>query len=314
MKNNKIVLKLFLQCFVFFFTIESFSASLRMPARLFGQAVSVRVRLSHGNVKTSIPVWVDLNQKETQFDRAGLEEMGYRFVQGKKLDDAVDAIEVGDQVFQNVPMRLKANLEIAHVPDFSATCCLGVLGRDFFNTGTLEITYAHNSIESSVVWLPTGTMTNNEPQKGLPYSKWNFLDLLMKQSRIIRNQKVEIDLSNQKLFFDSADHGLYNDFYKTRSHVQFGLIPPLRNVVLKFSKSKNTEYLTKQSIRSGVCLRKVNGISAPLISKPDLEWWFFLAKNRSDHKADIAKIVYQKEMSIEFSDKCDSDQISRINF
>jgi len=96
----------------------------RTPAKRYGSAYSIKITLSREGFTYDVPVWVKPDQKESTLDRDQLADLGWVYKDVKPEDITMSGETLDVPVFKNL------KTEWAYVPDFSRSCCYGVIGQD----------------------------------------------------------------------------------------------------------------------------------------------------------------------------------------
>ena len=160
------------------------NVSFRTPAKRYGSAYSVKITLRKDGFTYDIPVWIKPDQKVSTLDHDQLTELGWNY-NGVKPEDIVISDETLD-----IPGFKNEKSEWAYVPDFSKSCCYGIIGQDILKD--FEIRFDPNP-PSHLEW--TRIIHEPKPVKASAQFQKELSQLFSLHSVREKFGKKEVDLS-----------------------------------------------------------------------------------------------------------------------
>jgi hypothetical protein len=207
------------------------NVSFRTPAKLFGSAYSVKITLRKDGFTYDIPVWIKPGQKVSTLDHDQLTELGWNYP-GVKPEDIVISDEALD-----VPGFTNEKSEWAYVPDFSKSCCYGIIGQDILKD--FEILFDPNP-PSHLEWTritreakPVRFNAHLEKELALLFSLHSVHEKFGNKEINLSTTPYRLNLDQGSLVFEpevmnakAATHPLKNKIF------QYQFIPPARHIIV----------------------------------------------------------------------------------
>jgi hypothetical protein len=228
------------------------SVEFRTPAKMYAGGYSVKLRLSKNLTEYDIPVWVKPDQKESSLDPVLMRDLGYQ-----DRDYVFDSVilsgkELGKRKFK------KMQSEWAFVPDFSKSCCHGVIGQDLLSQ--FEVRFdPENPVHlmwKSIPDVETGLKVSKEFQASLKqlFSLKNTIDV-----------PFVLNLKNQKITFEKVQPKHLKEIFT------FSFLPPSRHLKVLEIDQKLTEHAKAAGFRSGMIITELNHQSVSGLDRWEIE-------------------------------------------
>lgn len=99
-------------------------SSFRTPAKIYGNAYSVKLSVKRKGFEYELPVWVKPDQRESSLDRSLLVEMGWAYP-----DLKVEELSLSGEMLNVVAFKDQRSDWVGR-PQFPKACCYGVIGQD----------------------------------------------------------------------------------------------------------------------------------------------------------------------------------------
>jgi hypothetical protein len=207
------------------------NVSFRTPAKRFGSAYSVKITLRKDGFTYDIPVWIKPDQQVSSLDHDQLTELGWNYP-GVKPEDIVISDETLD-----IPGFKNEKSEWAYVPDFSKSCCYGIIGQDILKD--FEIRFDPNP-PCHLEWTrinreakPIKVNASLQRELARLFSLHSVHEKFGKKEIDLSTTPYRLNLDQETLIFEpeaintnASTHALKNKIF------QYQFIPPARHIVV----------------------------------------------------------------------------------
>ncbi len=236
--------------------IASFPAyaaeTFRTPAKLYGDAYSIKMVLIRGEFEYDLPMWVKPDQKQSSLDKDQILELGWNF---KDFRDT-DAFLAGQEI--KLPNFINLKSEWAYIPEFPKRCCYGIIGQDILKN--YEVRFDPNP-PAHLEWTP---ISKADSKVTLPKNLSALFSLKTAQHS---RTPFRLNLSEGTLAFED-EKPLPSGLKASRKEplFRFEFKPPARDLIIQ-SLSPSLSKKTKYGLKPGLKVLALNGVAVARLDR-----------------------------------------------
>ncbi|MBS1960016.1 MAG: hypothetical protein JST80_11120 [Bdellovibrionales bacterium] len=225
----------------------------RTPARLYGTAYSVKIKLKRGEFNWVVPVWIKPDQKTSSFDPATMGLMGWA---EPKFN--FDEVSLSGEKLAKLRYASQKS-EWAYFPDYAKSCCVGVIGQDVLKGFQI---YFDPRPPAHLEWTRLSSFEQNRSSRPKKISESDLRGIFNVQGTIFQERDLTaipytLNLEENWLEFD--DKVVPPKTFRASTLFQYEFLPPARNVQVHGISGDVSASAAKVGLKSGATLIAING-------------------------------------------------------
>jgi hypothetical protein len=237
----------------------------RTPARMYGTAYSVKIKLKRGEFDWVVPVWIKPDQKISSFDPATMGLMGW--AEPKFYFDEVSIS--GEKIEKKSYASAKS--EWAYFPDYAKSCCVGVIGQDILKDFQI---YFDPRPPAHLEWTRLVSKDPNYPMRSKKISEADLKGIFNVQGTSFQKHDLTVipytlNLRENRLEFD--DKIVAPKPSRASALFQYEFLPPVRNVQIHGISGDVSASAAKVGLKPGTTVTAINGDPVGKLDRLELD-------------------------------------------